>query len=132
LDKHFAIGNFLRSAMAGEQIVIQGDGTPYRSYLYAADMAAWLWAVLDKGQAGHAYNVGSDESLSINDLAQEVCRVLKRRLSIHIAQPLHKPGPAVHYVADVSRIRSELDLPPPMSLKDAIRLTAQWHLSYGS
>lgn len=128
LNKHFAIGNFLRAAMAGEQIVIQGDGTPYRSYLYSADMAAWLWAVLIKGEAGRAYNVGSDESISIKALAERVCCILGRSAPGIAMQQHAMPGSeAVHYVPDISCARNELRLPAPLELDEAISRTAHWH-----
>lgn len=127
LDKHFAVGNFLRAAMNGEEIVVNGDGTPHRSYIYAADMAAWLWAVLLRGQLGRAYNVGSDESISISDLARRVCRVLGRPIRLNILQAA-KPGLGVsHYVPDISRAQTELALSSPLCLDEAITRTAHWH-----
>ena len=107
LDKHFAIGNFLRAAMAGDEIVIQGDGTPHRSYLHAADMAAWLWAVLLRGQQRRAYNVGADESISIAALAERVCKVLGCSSRITVLQAAKQDGRVTHYVPDVSRARRE-------------------------
>jgi nucleoside-diphosphate-sugar epimerase len=85
-DNHFALGNYLRAMLAGNEIVIQGDGTPYRSYLYAADMTAWLWAVLLRGRSGRAYNIGSDESVSIAELAELVCSSLECPSRIIIKQ----------------------------------------------
>lgn len=126
LDKHFAIGNFLRAALANEEIVIQGDGTPHRSYLYAADMAAWLWAVLLRGRPSRAYNVGSDESLSIADLARRVCRVLDREPRLSVLQAAQPSAAPSRYVPDVSRARAELGLPPPLPLEEAIARTARW------
>jgi dTDP-glucose 4,6-dehydratase len=130
LDKQFAIGNFLQAAMAGEQIVIQGDGTPYRSYLYTADMAAWLWAVLIRGQPGRAYNIGSEESLSIRSLAERICGVLDCKQSVAILRNAISGSAAVHFVPDVARIRHELNLPAPMALNEAIGRTIRWHLRY--
>jgi dTDP-glucose 4,6-dehydratase len=129
LDKQFAIGNFLKSAMAREPIVIQGDGTPYRSYLYAADMAAWLWAVLIRGQPGAAYNVGSEESLSIRSLAERICRLLVCTEGV-VALQKAQPGLAsTHFVPDTTRARRELNLPVAMVLDEAIKRTANWHFN---
>lgn len=128
LDKHFAVGNFLHAALKNEQILIQGDGTAHRSYLYAADMAAWLWAVLLRGQPTRAYNVGAEESVSIYALAQRVSKVVGSGADdVHV---LRTPLPGLdpqHYVPDTRRSRSELDLTAPMPLDQALRRTANWY-----
>lgn len=127
LDKHFAIGNFLRDAMLGNDIVIQGDGTPHRSYLHAADMAAWVWAVLLRGRPGAAYNVGGHEAVSIAELASRVQAVvgsLARARTMKVPPAGYKPE---RYIPDLARARGELGLPPPLSLDEAIDRTARWH-----
>lgn len=129
LDKQFAIGNFLGAALDRRDLVIQGDGSPVRSYLYAADMAGWLWAVLLRGAHARAYNVGASEGLSIAELASAVCRALDVELPVHVLTPRAPDVPVQRYVPDNSRARRELDLPVPIPLAEAIARTAFW---YGS
>lgn len=126
LDKHFAIGNFIACAMAGKDIQISGDGTPLRSYLYAGDLAHWLWVMLFQAPNARAYNVGGEESLSIADLAKRVNTVLGSKGTVLVANKKMSGAPAQPYLPSLERIRSELNLSPAIGLDDAIRRTALW------
>lgn len=132
LDKHFAVGNFLSAALRGEDIVLQGDGTAHRSYLYAADMAAWLWTILLRGQSVRAYNVGSEESVTLLELAQRVSNSLTNGSSEvrTLCKPLPEQNPQ-HYVPTTQRAHSELGLPKPLLLNKALLRTANWYITRG-
>ena len=117
---HYAIGNFIQDCLDGKDIVIKGDGTPLRSYLHADDLVEWLFAILERGEPGRAYNVGSPEAISIGDLAARVRRVLGAKGEVRI---LGRPegGPPSVYVPKVDRAREELGLEVRIGLDDAIR-----------
>lgn len=132
LDTHFAIGNFIRDALAGGPIRVNGDGTPYRSYLYAADLAEWLITIFLRGQAGRAYNVGSEEAVSIAALAACVADVMaserpdRERPQVQIAKQAEPGAAATRYVPDCSRALAELGLPAASCVSDSICRTLIW------
>lgn len=126
LDKHFAIGNFIRDALAGKEIRIQGDGSPYRSYLYAADLAIWLWTILLRGTTGVAYNVGGDMAISIADLARRVNELAASNKAVTVMTPVDPAKRPDHYVPDVRKAELDLGLTCLVNLNDAIRRTITW------
>jgi nucleoside-diphosphate-sugar epimerase len=127
LDIHYAVGNFIRDGLQGGPIVVTGDGTPYRSYLYAADLATWLWTILFKGESCRPYNVGSAQEIAVSDLARAVAESFDSPDGIRIErQP--EPGAPIHrYVPSVARAETELRLRQTVGLKEALQKTAQWH-----
>jgi dTDP-glucose 4,6-dehydratase len=128
LSANFAIGNFIRDALKGNVIHILGDGTPYRSYLYAADLSIWLWTILFRGENGEAYNVGSDSELNIAQLAEMVNSIVNPKCQIIVA---HKPDISHlpdRYVPSIDRARQELSLDIWIKLNMAIRRTAEWFM----
>jgi len=127
LDKHFAIGNFIDDALHGRCIQVRGDGTPFRSYLYAADLTAWLWTILLRGANNRPYNVGSSQAVTIEETAKAVARVIGKNTPVKIAQKPVPGRPAPRYVPNINRAVSELQLDQWTQLEDAIRATAAWH-----
>ncbi len=127
LDLNYAIGNFIRDGLRGGPIVVNGDGTPYRSYLYAADLTIWLWTILLRGQAGRVYNVGSDEAISIEELARKVAAGFEPVPTIIIQREKIPGRPAERYVPEVRRARREMDLCTWIDLGEAIRRTIKWN-----
>lgn len=126
LDAHFAVGNFLRDALRGTPITIQGDGTPERSYLHGADLALWLLKLLQDGEAGRSYNVGSDEALSIAALAHRVRDVAAPGLPVQVLQPRGPDaGPPLRYVPAITRARA-LGCAPWTPLDESIALSAAY------
>jgi dTDP-glucose 4,6-dehydratase len=126
LDAHFAIGNFISDRLHDRPIRVQGDGSPVRSYLYASDLMVWLWTILFQGQSRRAYNVGSEEALSIGILAREVAAALPPDVDVDIASPAMAGAPVQRYVPCTARAREELGLRAEVTLREAICRTHAW------
>jgi nucleoside-diphosphate-sugar epimerase len=126
LDTNFAIGNFIKDVMHGGPILIKGDGTPLRSYLYAADLMIWLWTILMKGQSGHPYNVGSMQPISILQLAELIEKLSGEKQEILMNG---KPTPGLipeRYIPSNDRAQFELGLAGYTTLENAIIKTMAW------
>ena len=127
LDAHFAIGNFIRDAMKGVPIVINGDGTPGRSYLYAADLAIWLWTILFNGKNCQAYNVGSPHKVSIKELAEEISQKVSPGVPVRIINSAPGRFDKNNYVPSVTKAENELNLNVLINQSEGINKTIMWY-----
>lgn len=128
LHLHYAIGNFIAQALQGEPITVNSDGRALRSYLYAGDLVVWLLALLLDGPGGQPCNVGSDQAISIGDLARTVRDLLAPGTEVRI---LGKPGVGAGnplrstYVPNIDRARTVMGLNVWTDLASTIKSTAR-------
>lgn len=126
LNKHFAIGNFINSVLSNSPILINGDGKPVRSYLYMADVITYLWLLLFAGRAT-SYNVGSNQPISILDLAFKVKEVLGSDVPVIVGNCDLHGAHANRYIPNTDLITNEFNLNSNISLEDSIEKTANWY-----
>jgi len=131
LDANYAIGNFLRDALAGQPIRIQGDGTPLRSYLHGADLAIWLWTLYFRGPSCLPVNVGSDQPCSIRELATRVAAQVSPGLPVEVLGQAVPGVPPPSYLPAIHRARALCGLEVRIGLDEAIQRTAEWHRAPG-
>jgi UDP-glucose 4-epimerase len=70
------IPRFVQAALAGQPLEVHGDGTQTRCFCHVADTVRGLMGLMDEpATSGEIYNVGSQERISINELAARVLAV---------------------------------------------------------
>lgn len=127
LNTHFAIANFIRDAIAGRDIIVSGDGTDERSYLYAADLAIHLWRLLVHGRSCAPYNVGSVVPISIYDLANIISDIADTGSRVRVlGRERHALAPRL-YVPNTDRAYRELRLRQWIDLEEGIRRTLEFN-----
>ena len=95
-----------------------------RSYLYASDLAAWLWALLLRGSSG-PWNVGSGDGVSIRNLAEAIGKA--GGVEVRVARAAEPGRAADRYVPDVTKAGRELGLVQTVSLEASIARSLRWH-----
>src|SRR6185295_5173553 len=114
---------FLDRLLAGQAATINGSGLQTRDYVHVSDVVRANLAAA--GRPGfHVYNVGTGIETSVVELYQELARALGSELAARHGAA--KPGEQQRSAVDASLSRRELDLPPPLPLREGFARTAAW------
>jgi len=127
LNIHYAMGNFIRDALRGGPIIIKGNGTPVRSYMYIADLVIWLWIIFIHGKSNRPYNVGSETGISLSEAASAVCCAFETSIAVVVQNRVLNDGRPNRYVPSTQRAQSELGLRQWIDFPSAIQRTVDWY-----
>ncbi|PID42437.1 MAG: NAD-dependent dehydratase [Proteobacteria bacterium] len=115
-------------AKDGGEIEIWGDGTQTRSFLYIDECIEGTLRLMRSDQTG-PFNIGSEEMVSINQLAETLSLIAGKQLSLkHISGPLGVRGRN----SDNRLIKEKLNWAPSRPLSEGLEKTYQWIAAQGS
>jgi len=119
-DQHFAIGNFIDDILNKRPIKVFADHYVYRSYMYADDLVHWLMSIIEyhNGKCS-IFNVGSDESIEISNLALKLADLYS--LTVQITPKTSKK--IDRYIPSTKKAKSEFGLSLNFNLMHSIQET---------
>lgn len=116
---------FIGAALAGEPILVHGDGSQTRSLCFVEDTIAGIVGAMKRGRSGEAYNIGRADEISVLQFAQSVKRIAKSRSSIEFGPS--RPEDIKRRVPDASKALAELGWRARTSLSIGLRRTIAWY-----
>ena len=124
------------NAVEGRPLPIYGDGQQARDWLFVEDHCDALMTVLERGQPGETYNIGSGVSRPNLEVVQQACEVIDRlrpdlphsSCSQLIEMVTDRPGHDRLYAIDISKIRAELNWRPRRDFDEGLDETVRWYL----
>lgn len=120
---------FLRQAVRGGTLVVHGDGSQTRDYIFVDDVLACMLAAATAPGLNHAaINVGSGSETSVRELVRLMLEVTRSKAEV-ITNPRTSPGVS-RMCADIRLARDKLHFQPRVSLAEGLRLTLERDTRY--
>jgi UDP-glucose 4-epimerase len=122
-----AIRAFIETALAGNDLVIHGDGSQIRAWCYVDDMVEGVLCCLERPEAvGQSFNIGNARSaVTIYDLAQRIKRLTGAAVDIRF-QPLHYSDVELR-IPNVDKARELLGFEARVELDEGLSRTIAWY-----
>jgi len=127
----------IRNGLNDLEFPVYGDGKQVRDWLYVGDNCRAILGVLEKGQIGSIYNIGTSEGRTNLDVVQAICAAIAQRLGTDLKRLEHRirsvtdrPGHDRRYAIDTSKIRRELGWQPSVDFTTGLRQTVDWYLDH--
>ena len=122
MNSHYVLGNFIKNILNYKDIDIKADYPVVRSYMHEEDLVKWLLKILNfSNQDCSIYNVGSDDAVSIHNLAS----LLAKKFNLNIDYTNIKLSKKIFdkYIPNIRKAEKELKLKNNYSSLDAIITT---------
>jgi len=121
--KKSVIALFLKRALAGQPLVVYGDGRQTRDFLYVDDVSVAVERALGASRPG-VYHLGTGVETSVNELVKTVAAACGRQVPVERRPP--RPGDAARSFVDLTSARRALRWTPKVGLEEGLRRTLDW------
>ncbi len=125
-EYNHVIPGLIKRIFEGENpLVVWGTGTQTRSFIYATDFARGILEVCEKYAVADPLNIGSDEEISIGDLARLLIELSGKEVTVEFDTT--KPDGPIRRSADTSKAFEKIGFRTEVSLREGLKKSIEWY-----
>ena len=128
--KGSVVATFIKQSLRGETLVIYGDGTQTRDFIYIDDLVDAVCRAASATEGGEVYQIATNLETTVDELARSVSELVRELagLTVRVEHAQARKGEIIRNYADVSKARRLLGWSPRWSLADGLRETVRWYV----
>ncbi len=116
---------FLKKAFAGEPLMISGDGSQYRNFIYVEDLARAHLLVMDDKAINQTYNLEGMRKVTVREVAETINRLLGGKVKIEYTPA--RPGDYGGKEVSAEKAKREIGWEPTVDFEEGMRRTISWY-----
>jgi dTDP-glucose 4,6-dehydratase len=127
----------IRNGLNDMELPVYGDGRQIRDWLYVEDNCRAIRAVLEKGEIGSIYNIGTSEERTNLDVVEAICAAIAERRGIDVRNLTERirfvtdrPGHDRRYAIDTTKVCAEFGWQPRTKFAAGLKQTVNWYLDH--
>jgi UDP-glucose 4-epimerase len=126
--KGSVVAAFMKRIMDGDPLVIYGDGSQTRDFLFVDDLCRGVIAALERRPMGELYQLGTGIETSVNELVDALTATFSDRAVVVDHEPA-RAGEIARSYSDISRARDALGYQPSVGLEAGLTITRDWFVN---
>lgn len=119
---------FILCLINGMPLPVHGNGSQTRTFLSVHDLVNAIVLLIDRGENGQIYNIGTEEEYSVLDIVRVLCRAFRKEPGDYLKYVEDRPFNDMRYGIGTAKIR-ELGWQPCDNLMDSLSEIIDWHQS---
>ncbi len=127
----------MRNGLNDMELPVYGDGRQIRDWLHVSDNCRAILAVLQKGNVGSIYNIGTSEERTNLEVVEAICRAIAEQAGLDLTKlkerirfVTDRPGHDRRYALNTAKVRSEIGWSPLINFSQGLRDTVKWYLDH--
>jgi dTDP-glucose 4,6-dehydratase len=129
----------LRNGLGDLEFPVYGDGQQIRDWIHVEDNCRGLLTVLETGEMGSIYNIGTSEERSNLAVVEAICAAIAAHKDVDVGQltkriryVTDRPGHDRRYALNTSKVRNQLGWTPQIDFPSGLQRTVDWYLSHAN